>query len=194
MKQNLSEYDGLETDEFDDGTLHYHEFDILPSVKAIEIQQSQIETIDPYNIGRPELKDHPIYIADGSGRHEGAAAHQYSRNHLTSTLQPMLMPAASQSPQLIHGHMHNSVIEYPQHMSNYPLEIPANQLQTLKKRKIKKTGKRRVNSIFNKTQMRFNDSSPIRLASNRRAAGVGLSVPIRIAPKDSKVRDTNKLA
>lgn len=36
MKQNLSEYDGMETDEYDDGTLHYHEFDILPSVKAIE--------------------------------------------------------------------------------------------------------------------------------------------------------------
>ena len=38
MKQNLSEYDGLETDEYDDGTLHYHEFDILPSVKAIDAQ------------------------------------------------------------------------------------------------------------------------------------------------------------
>lgn len=106
----------------------------------------------------------------------------------------MLLPAASQSPQLIHGNMHNSVIEYPQHMSNYPLELPANHLQTLKKRKIKKPGKRRVKSIFNRTQMRFNDSSPIRLAADRRAAGVGLSVPIRIAPKDGKARDTNKLA
>ena len=105
-----------------------------------------------------------------------------------------MLPGTSQSPQLVHGNMHNSVIEYPHHMGNYPLEIPAHQLQTLKKRKIKKTGKRRVNSIFNKTQMRFNDTSPIRLASNRRAAGVGLSVPIRIAPKDGKARDTNKLA
>lgn len=49
MKQNLSEYDGMETDEFDDGILHYHEFDIFPSVKAIDHQQSNIESIDPMN-------------------------------------------------------------------------------------------------------------------------------------------------
>ena len=85
MKQNLSEYDGLETDEYDDGTLHYHEFDILPSVKAIDAQQPQIESIDPYTVGRPELKHHPIYINDGTGRFDAAAANQYSRNHLNST-------------------------------------------------------------------------------------------------------------
>lgn len=38
MKQNLSEQDGLETDEFEDGTLGYREFALLPSVKAMETQ------------------------------------------------------------------------------------------------------------------------------------------------------------
>ena len=80
------------------------------------------------------------------------------------------------------------------------MDLPTGHLQTLKKKKIKrtrwvKTGNRRTNSIFNNTQRRFGDPSPIfvsiKLSSNARPA-VGLSVPIRIAPKTNK--NSDKLA